>query len=202
MALCTSAAASAISRFADAVCRPASRSPRRQRPARRRRCTRPMRASMHCALRVEPHRAGDADDGEVAAPARHFQKAGAGIGRRDRQFDFGQHLIRLERGGQRADKEIARLDPAFAAHRLRVQTAAEREHDRRHFGSRIGMREIAADGAAIADLRMRDDRQRFGDERQFDRASSDRARGCDSASARRCAGGRRRCGCRQARRAD
>ena len=30
------------------------------------------------------------------------------------------------------------------------------------------MRKIAADGAAIADLRMRDDRQRFGDERQFD----------------------------------
>ena len=87
---------------------------------------------------------------------------------RDRQLDFGQHLIRLERGGQRADKEIARLDPAFASHRLGVQTAAEREHDRRHFGSRIGMRKIAADGAAIADLRMRDDRQRFGDERQFD----------------------------------
>ena len=51
----------------------------------------------------------------------------------------------------------------------------------------IGMREIAADGAAVADLRMRDVRQRLGDERQFGRASSDRVRGCDSASARRCA---------------
>ena len=48
-----------------------------------------------------------------------------------------------------------------------MQTATECEHDRRHFGSRVGMRKIAANGAAIADLRMRNDRQRFGDERQF-----------------------------------
>ena len=64
-------------------------------------------------------------------------------------------------------KKSARLDPALAVHRLRAQAAAEREHDGRHFRSRIGMREIAADGAAVADLRMRDVRQRFVDQRQF-----------------------------------
>ena len=47
--------------------------------------------------------------------------------------------------------------------------AAEREHDGRHFGGRIGMREVAADGAAVADLRMRDVRQRLVDERQVAR---------------------------------
>ena len=63
-------------------------------------------------------------------------------------------------------KKSRGLDPALAAHRLGAQPAAEREHDRRHFRSRIGMRKIAADGAAIADLRMRDVRQRLGNERQ------------------------------------
>ena len=49
------------------------------------------------------------------------------------------------------------------------------------------MGEIAADGAAVADLRMGDVGQRLVDSGSVARDRADRARGCDSGSARRCA---------------
>ena len=37
------------------------------------------------------------------------------------KFHFHQHLIRLERGGQRADEKVRRVDPSLALRRLRAQ---------------------------------------------------------------------------------
>ena len=160
IALWTSAAAASIA--ARRSCgRQATGSPSRRRPVRRRHCTGRSAPATQRPLGIELHRASDADDGEIAAPARDFHEAAAGSRRRDRQFHFHQHLVGLERGGQRADEKIRRGDPSLAVRRLRAQPAGQRQHDGRHFGRRIGMREIAADGAAIADLRMRDMRQRL-----------------------------------------
>ena len=60
----------------------------------------------------------------------------------------------------------SRRDPALAAVRSRPQSAGQREHDRGHFRSRIGMRQVAPNRAAVAYLRVRDMRQGLVDERQ------------------------------------
>ena len=52
--------------------------------------------------------------------------------------------------------------PDWTAHH---QARLQRQHDRRQLGGRIGVRKAAADGAAIANRRMRDVRHRFSDER-------------------------------------
>ena len=84
----------------------------------------------------------------------------------DGQFHFHQHLVGLKRRGQRADEKIRRGDPAFAPHRLRAQLAGERQDDSRHFRGGVGVRQIAANGSAIANLRVRDVGQRFMDQGQ------------------------------------
>ena len=45
-----------------------------------------------------------------------------------------------------------------------MEAGTQRHRDGRQFRCRIGMRKIAADGAAVADLRMRDMRQSLADQ--------------------------------------
>ncbi len=156
----------------------------------------------HCRGRSAPalqrpsasssHRAGDADDGEVAAPARDLHEAGSRARRRDRQFHFHQHLIGRKRGRQRADEKIRRVDPAFAAHRLRAQPGrrararwpASPRPDRHARGCRRWCRDCGSAGARCAAA----PRERAAGRARWRR----RARGCDSASAHRYAGFARR----------
>ena len=82
---------------------------------------------------------------------------------------------------------IRRSPPRPADHDGRAQ----RQHAGRQFGSRIGMREAAADGAAVADRGMGDMRHRLraaaARASRFQATSGDR----HAASARRCAASRR-----------
>src|SRR5208282_4343134 len=61
--------------------------------------------------------ARNTDDGEIAAPSRHLDKARTRSRRRDRKLNLRQHLVRLERRGERANEKIPRLDPSLAPHR-------------------------------------------------------------------------------------
>jgi len=53
--------------------------------------------------------------------------------------------------------------------RLNAEPGAQRHGDRRQLRGRIGVRQISSDGAAVSDLRMRDVRQRFADQRKRQR---------------------------------
>ena len=98
---------------------------------------------------------GHAGHGEIAAAAGEFLKAPAPARRPGRQPHLGDDFVGFERGGQRPEEESAAAivrSPLRAGDR---DLGVAGERDARHFGRRIGMREAAADGAAIADLVMR-----------------------------------------------
>ena len=82
------------------------------------------------------------------------------------QLDFDEHLVIAKRGGEGTGEEGARVDRAMALRRLEMKTGVERKHDRRELGRGIGMREVAAECAAVADLRMGDVRHRLEEERR------------------------------------
>ena len=68
---------------------------------------------------------GKRDNGEVAMPARELPEDRAGAGRRDREDDLGENLVRLDRGHEGILKEVARRNrplPVVAAqHQRRVE---------------------------------------------------------------------------------
>ena len=78
------------------------------------------------------------------------------------QFDLHEHFVGLQRRGERAGEKILCGDPSFRFVRLYAHSAVKRQDDGRHFRRWVAVRKVAADGAAIADLRMRDMRQGFG----------------------------------------
>ena len=127
----------------------------------------------------------DAGHGEIAAAAGELLEAVAPRGGPRRQMHLGDDLVGLERGGERALEEIGGLDGARAglADHRDFRIAGLRNAG--HLGRRIGVREAAADGAAVADLVMRDVRDRFLQQRMRGRRAACR-RGCRaSAPARR-----------------
>ena len=65
----------------------------------------------------------------------------------------------FERGRQRAQEEIGGLDGARAGLADDGDLRVAGQRDAGHLGGRIGMRDAAADGAAVADLVMRDVRR-------------------------------------------
>ena len=167
MACWTKSAAASIS--AAPIGRPMSESPASAaRSACRLRCRGDTRLR-RIVRRRQAAPCGHADEGKIAAPARHLHEAGAGARRRDRQFHFHQHFIGsravLSAPMKKSDAAIQR-SPCFDCAR---NWPASARNNRRHFGCRIGMREIAADGPAIADLRVRDMGQSFVDEWQVSR---------------------------------
>ena len=91
---------------------------------------------------------------------------GGGHGNRTR----GQEFAGLERGEIGALVELGGRDVAGAAGAFEPVARAERHHQRRHVVAGIAIGDIAADGAAVAHLRIGDqkrgfvqDRQRFAD---------------------------------------
>ena len=75
-------------------------------------------------------------------------------------MNFGDDLVGLERRGQRALEEVGGLDGARAALADRGDDRVAGLADAGHLGRRIGMRDAAADRAAVADLVVRDMRHR------------------------------------------
>ena len=115
---------------------------------------------------VERDDRGDAGQRKIAAPARHLHEAAAGARLRLGKHDLHQHLIGRDIGReQRRRKNPTRRPRRSLACRLDPHPRPHGDRDRRQFGGRIGMRQVAADGAAIADLRMGDMRQRVGEQR-------------------------------------
>ncbi len=87
--------------------------------------------------------------------ARDFLKAPTGSRRQFRQHDLGEKLGAGEIDRERIAEKIARRDGALAGGRRDVEFGVEQQRQHRQFGRRIGMRQAAADGAAVADGQMR-----------------------------------------------
>ncbi len=101
-------------------------------------------------------------------------EAAARIGGEKRQPRFDQKLVVAQRRGHDALEEIARRDDALAARAFRHHFAVERRQHQAPFGRRIGMRQTAAERAAVADRVMRDVPHHVGE--QFaERAVANRA---------------------------
>ena len=93
---------------------------------------------------------------EIAAAARELAEAPAALRRPGRQPDLGDDLVVLERGRQRPDEEVVGADRARPLRAGRGDLGVAGDGDAGHLGGGIGMRDAAADGAAVADLIVRD----------------------------------------------
>jgi hypothetical protein len=99
-------------------------------------------------------------------PARQLGEADARRPRSRRETHGAQHVMRPERGLEQALEEIPALTVRLPfVPMMRSRRRAQR--GRRQFGGRIRIGERAANGAAIADRRMRDVRHRQRDQRRM-----------------------------------
>ena len=109
------------------------------------------------ALRALPPRVGvveqrRAGHGEIAAPPGEFLEAQRRPDGPRRQPDLDDDLVGGERGGERRDEHVGGTDGALAGAPDNRDLGVAGHRDARHFRGRIGVRDAAADGAAIADL--------------------------------------------------
>ena len=111
--------------------------------------------------------------------------------RQQRQFDVGDHLTRRERGLEVAEVEVAGGDPARALRTERAHPRAERERQARQLRRGVGVREAAADRAAVADPEVADARRRVGHDGQVRSTRPRTPRGRCGASEPGRRGGRR-----------
>ena len=77
--------------------------------------------------------------------------------------DLHQHFIDLDVGRQQTLEEFGCGNLAFALGGFDAHTRPHCNRNRRQFGSRVGVGQVAADRSPIADLRMGDVRQRVGE---------------------------------------
>ena len=125
-----------------------------------------IRAPLASPILAECHAGGATRQREVSAPARHLHEAEAAAGVRagnsiSTSISSGSAPWSVARRRNRGRRSSARRAADCARNRR-----AERQHDRRQFRCRIGVGKVATQRAAVADLRMRDMRQRFADQRQ------------------------------------
>ena len=111
-----------------------------------------------------PHRqhGGRAGDGEIAEAAGELHERRAGAGRRTRVAQLHHHLARLQRRRHHAGEELFRGQLAAAGAARDHHRAIQRHQHAGMFRRRIVVRDAAANGAAVADRRVRDLRGRLG----------------------------------------
>ena len=102
---------------------------------------------------------------EVALPAGKFMEAVAMTLPPERQIDRGDHFVRRERSRHEARAKFVEGDLPDAAHARDVDDRIVGGADGGQFGGGIGVRQAAADGAAIAGLTMPDMAERLGHQR-------------------------------------
>ena len=107
----------------------------------------------------------DAREGEVAAPPRELLEGEAASARPGRQAQLDDQLVLCEQRGERAGKEIRCARGSRTARAGDGDLGVAGHGDARQLGRGIGVREAAADGAAVADLVMRDVRHGFEEKR-------------------------------------
>ena len=74
-------------------------------------------------------------------------------------------LVRCQRGGERPEEERRRRNQPAAGRTDKREFGIAGDRDAGHLGGRVGMRQAAANGAALADLVMRNMRDGSGKER-------------------------------------
>ncbi len=109
---------------------------------------------------------GDADDGPVDGPLGELlERPAAGTGLR--HPDLGEQLGRLEHGLEQALEELADRDLPETVGTPGDQRGIQREQHRGQVRGRVGVRDRAADGAAVPDLRVADLARRVREQRHL-----------------------------------
>ena len=81
------------------------------------------------------------------------------------KWTAGEDLVLADRGGPGADEELGGRDAAGPAAPGDLELGVERQRDRRELGRGVGVRDRPADGAAVADLEVTDQRDGLGEQR-------------------------------------
>src|SRR5579863_10593070 len=99
---------------------------------------------------------GDAGEREIALPLREFAEGPAPILGPERQVQLGNDFVRLAQCRQRAREEFAGPYRPSSGGADQGDLSLAGHGDPGQLGGRVGMGKAAADGAAVADLIMRD----------------------------------------------
>ena len=105
---------------------------------------------------VHAQRDGGGRGGEVADLALQLGVAIAGPRRGHRNADLGHDFVRLHQRVVGADEETVGRNDALARRRTQHERRAQRQHQRRMVVARIAVRDVAADRALVAHLRIGD----------------------------------------------
>src|SRR5438067_4116039 len=108
------------------------------------------------AIGTEVIERGDAGERKVATALRELLEGPAPLARPWRQTQLDDQLVIRQRRRKRAGKEVAGADGARAFWPSGHDLSIASDRDTGQLGRRIGVREAAADRAAIADLVVRD----------------------------------------------
>ncbi len=105
----------------------------------------------------------DADRGPVLGPPGELlvRPPAARLG----HADLRQHLLRVERRLEEAGEALGDRQRALAAGAANDELGVEREQDRRRVGGGVGVRDRAADRAAVPHLRVADRADGLGEDR-------------------------------------
>src|SRR5437762_4692150 len=114
---------------------------------------------------IEGDESGHSDDCEPGCRLRHLEIRAAGSLGDCRYANFGDDLSGLERGRQHVDEEILGAERTLAARARGVDLCLEGENRGGIVGRWIGVREAAADRAAVSHLHVADPRGAFREER-------------------------------------
>jgi hypothetical protein len=115
----------------------------------------PQRHRAHVGQRDPAARRRDADDRPVVGPPGELLVAPR-LAWRVRYPHRRQQLILRQRGLEVPGEEVVRADGPDAARTAQLHAAAEGDQRHRQVGGRVGVRERAADGAPVPDLRVAD----------------------------------------------
>ena len=96
----------------------------------------------------------DTDDGITARGMADFAISELHAWPRPRNMNGYEHVPGLERGGHDAEKELPGPNAPPAIGTRQLQLGVQRDDDGRPIGRRVGIRQRATNGAAVAHLRI------------------------------------------------
>ena len=117
-------------------------------------------------VRGHAHHHGGAGRGPVARLALELLVGPTGAWREGRDADLTQDLVFREVGQVGAEEKFVGLHAAAALRALQHQRGVERDGDGGMIVAGVAVRDVAADGAAVAHLRVTDELGRVGQQRQ------------------------------------
>ena len=105
---------------------------------------------------IKRYLAGDSGNREVSGPAAEFLESPERPASQHRKTNLTKHLVGVNRGSERPEKEIPRSNSSRSLFRAQDQLRIKCYRDQRPLRSWVRMNETSTDGSPIANSKMSD----------------------------------------------